>query len=359
MKLGFGLLSFLFIINSPLLAADLLPPSSSLPDILPAKSALIPTAVPQLQPTKSQPTESEHQPVAQQPAELKPLSAEVPKTEAALSTFAWKQITQPVQAQNTISEKLNSTSNTNEEISKKIDILKQSPIEKLYPAIFGFLGVLLGGLINFLLHKSQLSHHREERKHKFSFEVKQKIFEYRNKQNNDFYGPLLVLLAQSKELSSQLHDQIQKFDNIRYTYRTNITESKPKKTLHVISKGRTIPFRLIEELPYLGKYIRASLPQVAVIIEVGEQLSALIERSSGLANPKNLELSGCLGNYLAHLRALKDSYAQAKDSTSSEPTRLYTAVFPRQIYDLAKKDYDDINAQIAEWEHQSNLDTKG
>lgn len=361
MKIGFSLLSFLLIISGSLSAAELSSPGSSLSSVQVAESTNPPSTS---QPTESKPpsatpqsTESQYRSAAQTPAEPVPVPVPVPaalsRTETAPPIIGGTTVDQLIQDQDSLLARLSSLSRENEEISKKIDSLKQSMIEKLYPAIFGFLGILFGGLLNFYLHRSQLSYNREERKENFSFEVKQKIFEYRNKQNNEFYGPLLILLAQSKELSSQLHDQIQKFDGIRYAYRTNITESRPKKTLHVFTGGRAIPFRLIEELPHLGKYIKASLPQVAVIIEVGEQLSALIERSSGLANPNNLELSGCLGNYLAHLRALKDSYIQAKESTPSEPTRLYTAVFPRQIYDLAKKDYDDINTQISEWELQS------
>lgn len=357
MKTGFSLLSFLLIISGSLSAAELSPPVSSQAFVQVAESTNVPSAS---QPTESKPqlatpqsTESQHRSAAQTPAVPVLVPAALSRTETAPSINGRTTVDQLIQAQDSILAKLISLSRENEEIRKKIDSLKQSMIEKLYPAIFGFLGILFGGLLNFYLHKSQLSYNREDRKENFSFEVKQKIFEYRNKQNNEFYGPLLILLAQSKELSSQLHDQIQKFDGIRYAYRTNITDSRPKKTLHVFTGGRVIPFRLIEELPHLGKYIKASLPQVAVIIEVGEQLSALIERSSGLANPNNLELSGCLGNYLAHLRALKDSYIQAKEPTPSEPTRLYTAVFPRQIYDLAKKDYDDINTQIADWELQT------
>lgn len=359
MKFRFDLLFFVLIFNGPLLAAEAPSEGGLPPQIMPAESAVLTTGPKssESQPLspKPQSTASEDPSTAKKPAESMLVSTELTQSTAIASTFYGEATAQLIQNYDRLSEKLISLSRTNEDMSKKIDALRPSTLEKLYPAIFGFLGVLLGGLINLILHKSQISYNREERKEKFSFEVKQKIFEYRSKQNNDFYGPLLVLLAQSKELSSQLHDQIQKFDSTRYGYRTNITDTSPKKTLHVLTGRNPVPFRLIEELPYLGKHISASLPQVAVIIEVGEQLSALIERSSGLANPKNLELSGCLGNYLAHLRALKDSYEQAKDSTSTGPTRLYTAVFPRQIYDLAKKDYDEINTQIAEWERQSNV----
>ncbi|TVT87911.1 hypothetical protein [Pseudomonas sp. RGB] len=341
----------LTIMSTPLLADELSLSVNSPPGAQSAESNPLPTAI---QLTESKPLSTQFQNAESQQSSASPQPLEAP---SSTEEFEAKEIS--IQPQHILVDKLDSISRSNDEIVKRIETLKQTTLEKLYPAIFGFLGILIGGGINFFLHRSQLSHNLKERKEKFSFEVKQKIFEYRNKQNNDFYGPLLVLLAQSKELSSQLHDQLQKFDCSRYKYRTNLMEPRPKKALHIFTEGTATPFRLIEDLPYLGKHIRASLPQVLVIIEVGEQLSALIERSSGLANPKNLELSGCLGTYLAHLRALKDAYAQAKKPRQSEPTRLYTAVFPRQIYDLAKKDYDEINTQIEVWENQAKPIERG
>lgn len=246
---------------------------------------------------------------------------------------------------------LNSVLENNRSTLEKLEALKQSSFEKFIPALFGLLGILAGGLINFFLHKNQLIHSKAERDEKFSFEVRQKIFEYRSKQINEFYGPLLVLLAQSKELSTQLHDQLSVFAPTRYQYRTNILEQLPKKTLYVNNPPRPVPFRLIEELPNLGVLAGASLPQVAVIIEVGNLLSELINKTSGLANPKNLKLSSCLGTYLAHLSALKDAYAQAKSPERYSFVRRYTAVFPREIYTLAKADYDAINEEIAAWEN--------
>lgn len=246
---------------------------------------------------------------------------------------------------------LNSVLENNRSTVEKLDALKQSSFEKFIPALFGLLGILAGGLINFFLHRNQLMHGKAERTEKFSFEVRQKIFEYRSKQINEFYGPLLVLLAQSKELSTQLYDQLSVFAPKRYQYRTNILEQPPKKTLYVNNPARPIPFRLIEELPNLGVLAEASLPQVAVIIEVGNLLSELINKTSGLANPKNLKLSSCLGTYLAHLSALKDAYAQAKSPERYHFVRRYTAVFPREIYTLAKADYDAIIEEIAAWEN--------
>lgn len=241
-------------------------------------------------------------------------------------------------------------------VSSQVTSLKQTILERLYPAIFAFIGVLIGGFVSYRLHVRQLKHNELERKAKFSFDIELKIFEYRSKQNNEFYGPLLVLLTQSKELSKQLHEQLVKLCSTRYRFEDESTSAGPKSTLYVYEENDDAkPFRLIEDMPYIGANIKSALPQVKVIIEAGERMAAIIEKSSGLANPKNIELSSCLGVYLAHLAALKDAYTQAESMTDAEVVRTHTAVFPRRIQDLVKADYDEINNQMLSWESKALL----
>ena len=252
-----------------------------------------------------------------------------------------------------VSQKVDDANESLTSISSQVFALKQSFWERLYPAIFGVLGVAIAGLVNYFLQARQMTHNESERKEKFSFDARQKLFEYRNKQNNEFYGPLLVLLAQSKELSTQLHEQLSKFDPSRYKFESDSSPGVVKLTLFIHEGTDKRPLRLIEELPYLGQHIKAVLPQVFVIIAVGDRMAALIEKSSGLANPKNAELSGCLGKYLAHLTALTDAYKQAEQENPDGSTRIHTAVFPRRIQELVKADYDEINRQIEEWESEA------
>jgi hypothetical protein len=219
-------------------------------------------------------------------------------------------------------------------------------------------GVAIAAWVNYILQARQMTHNESERKEKFSFDARQKLFEYRNKQNNEFYGPLLVLLAQSKELSNQLHEQLSKFDPSRYKFEDDNSSGVVKPTLFIHESPDKRPLRLIEELPYLGRHVKALLPQVFVIIAVGDRMAALIEKSSGLANPKNSELSGCLGKYLAHLIALTDAYKQAEQGSPDGSTRIHTAVFPRNIQELVKADYDEINKQIQEWESEAKAPAK-
>lgn len=257
-----------------------------------------------------------------------------------------------------ISQKVDNANESLMSISSQVSALKQSFWERLYPALFGVVGVAIAAWVNYILQARQMTHNENERKEKFSFDARQKLFEYRNKQNNEFYGPLLVLLAQSKELSNQLHEQLSKFDPSRYKFEDDNSSGVVKPTLFIHESPDKRPLRLIEELPYLGRHVKALLPQVFVIIAVGDRMAALIEKSSGLANPKNSELSGCLGKYLAHLIALTDAYKQAEQGSPDGSTRIHTAVFPRKIQELVKADYDEINKQIQEWESEAKAPVK-
>lgn len=252
-----------------------------------------------------------------------------------------------------LSQKIDNATDDLTNISSQITALKLSFWERLYPAFIAFLGVFIAGGVSYFLQARQLVHNENERKEKFSFDIRQKLFEYRSKQNNEFYGPLLVLLTQSKELSKQLHEQLVKIDSGRYQFEDEQSLGVTKSTLFIHAGTEKRPFRLIEEMPYLGRNVRSSLPQVNVVIEVGERMATLIEKSSGLANPKNTDLSSCLGIYLAHLTALKDAYNQALQETADSSVRIHTAVFPRMIQDLVRKDYEEINRQIEAWESEA------
>ncbi|MFJ4247524.1 hypothetical protein [Pseudomonas sp. NPDC089741] len=252
-----------------------------------------------------------------------------------------------------INQKIENANEVLSSISTQVSALKQSFWERLYPALFGVLGVAIAGVVNYLLQARQITHNESERKEKFSFDARQKLFEYRNKQNNEFYGPLLVLLAQSKELSNQLHEQLTNLDPSRYKFEDDSSSGVVKPALFIYENFSKRPLRLIEELPYIGRHVKGLLPQVFVIIAVGDRMAALIEKSSGLANPKNSELSGCLGKYLAHLTALTDAYKQADQGSPDGSIRIHTAVFPRRIQELVKADYDEISKQIQEWESEA------
>jgi hypothetical protein len=69
-------------------------------------------------------------------------------------------------------------------------------------------------------------------------------------------------------------------------------------------------------------------------------------------------LNSCLGIYLAHLTALKDAYKQALQKNTKGLVRIHTAVFPRNIQDLVKADYEEINSQIEAWELEARTPTK-
>ena len=220
----------------------------------------------------------------------------------------------------------------------------------LFPGLFALLGIVIGGIISLLIQRGQRLHDTTERLKKSGFEAKLKLIEYRSKQVNEFYGPMLVLLKQSKELSMQLHNQLANDAPERYKFESDSTK-KMGTSLFIYETGQPKKaFRLISELPYLGTRHKAALPRVKVIIDTGERLAKLIEEKSGLVKPSSQDLIGCLGTYLAHLTALRDAYSLTQ-RTKGTALRTHDAVFPREIEGLTRSDYDDFIKQIEEWEN--------
>lgn len=219
----------------------------------------------------------------------------------------------------------------------------------VFPGIFALLGIVIGGVISLFIQRSQRQHDTTERLKKSGFEAKLKLIEYRSKQVNEFYGPMLVLLKQSKELSMQLHTQLSADAPDRYKFENDST-SKMGKSLFIHQPDQPEKaFRLISELPYLGKNHKTALPRVKVIIDTGERLAKIIEEKSGLVKPSSQALIGCLGIYLAHLTALRDAYSLTQ-KPKGIALRTHDAVFPREIEGLTRSDYDDFITQITEWE---------
>ncbi|EPM1620750.1 hypothetical protein QK356_18870 [Pseudomonas aeruginosa] len=338
------------------------------PHLIAEKSTILPLEVTQDHLKKpAQPERSLNEKIKSMPTLLKEEN-ETPQKKEPLSEKSNVSITsaqKPIQenlkqaasSKRILNEETKSVQVAINDLSKKIDSLKTTWFEKSTPALFGFLGIIIGGILNLFLHKSQLNHNLQERQEKSSFEVQQKIFEYRNRQINEFYAPLLVLLTQSKELSEQLCEHLIKSNANRYQFHPEDDLDKEKKSLHIInsSEQRRI-FRLIEELPYIGETHPTLLPLVNLIIETGERMAKLIEEKSGLADPRNIQLNSCLGKYLAHLSALKDAYNQAKGYHGSSNVRAHSAAFPRDIQELTRNDYNRICTEIHDWESKATTD---
>ena len=244
---------------------------------------------------------------------------------------------------------------SNKEIQKELSAIRDE-LQKLkpwytalFPGLFALLGIATGGIISFVIQRGQRLHDTTERLKKSGFEAKLKLIEYRSKQVNEFYGPMLVLLKQSKELSMQLQNQLVMDAPKRYKFESDST-SKNGTSLFIHETGQPNKvFRLISELPYLGIHHKAALPRVKVIIDTGERLAKLIEEKSGLVKPSSEDLIACLGTYLAHLTALRDAYSLTQKPKGTAP-RTHDAVFPREIEGLTRSDYDDFIKQIKDWE---------
>ena len=63
-----------------------------------------------------------------------------------------------------VSQKVDDANESLTSISSQVFALKQSFWERLYPALFGVLGVAIAGLVNYFLQARQMTHNESERK---------------------------------------------------------------------------------------------------------------------------------------------------------------------------------------------------
>ncbi|NWA32030.1 hypothetical protein HX817_10825 [Pseudomonas sp. C6002] len=232
-----------------------------------------------------------------------------------------------------------------EKLTSKLDENSIKPYIPLYAALAIS---LIGALVTIFTQSRLFSHNAESQNKKSGYDAKSKLLEYRYKQINDFYGPLLVLIKQSYNLSRQLHELLIA-DNAQIYYYFNDPQNNNKASLYTRqSDPKGAPFRLISSLPYLRKNHASCLPYVKLILDTGSRIATLIEDKSGFADPSNEPLMLCFAEYLSHRLALNDAYEQALLPEENH-ARLHNAVYPRKLEELVRGDYEKIVGEISEW----------
>lgn len=232
-----------------------------------------------------------------------------------------------------------------EKLTSKLDENSIKPYIPLYAALAIS---LIGALVTIFTQSRLFTHNAESQNKKSGYDAKSKLLEYRYKQINDFYGPLLVLIKQSYNLSRQLYELLIA-DNSQIYYYLKDPQKNNRPSLYTRqSDPNGAPFRLISSLPYLRKNHANCLPYVKLILDTGSRIAKLIEDKSGFADPSNEPLMLCFAEYLSHRLALNDAYEQTLLPEENH-ARLHNAVYPRNLEELVRGDYEKIVAEISEW----------
>lgn len=238
------------------------------------------------------------------------------------------------------------------ELSAQLRSIDQKLTDNWLKTYSPFLAAIILSVISAFLtlyvQSKQLKHNEQSQDRKSGFEAMSKMLEYRHKQANEFYGPLLVLIRQSYNLSRQLYGLLLNEAPSSFYYFTDPTRDG-RKSLYIRSKNGDRPFKLISDINLLAGQHQNCLPYVKLILDTGEKISDLIEQKSGFADPANESLMACFAEYLAHRLALADAYNQATTPGKATPARLHDAAYPWKLEQLVSSDYRTITAEITNW----------
>lgn len=226
--------------------------------------------------------------------------------------------------------------------------LQENSIKPYVPLLAALAISVIGALVTIFTQSRLFTHNAESQAKKSGYDAKSKLLEYRYKQINDFYGPLLILIKQSYNLSRQLHELLIADNPLAYYYFKDPQRNNRSSLYTRHSDPNGAPFRLISSLPHLGKNNANCLPYVKLILDTGSRMADLIEEKSGFADPSNEPLMLCFAEYLSHRLALNDAYEQALLPEETH-ARVHNAVYPWRLEELVRSDYEKIVAEISEW----------
>ncbi|WP_141099651.1 hypothetical protein [Pseudomonas sp. K2I15] len=216
------------------------------------------------------------------------------------------------------------------------------------PFLVAIILSVISAFLTLYVQSKQFKHNEQSQDRKSGFEAMSKMLEYRHKQANEFYGPLLILIRQSYNLSRQLYSLLLNESPSSFYYLTDPARDG-RESLYIRSQNGDRPFKLISDINLLAEHYQNCLPYVKLILDTGEKISDLIEQKSGFADPANEPLMACFAEYLAHRLALTDAYNQATTSGKATPARVHDAAYPWKLEQLVSSDYRTITAEITNW----------
>lgn len=220
-------------------------------------------------------------------------------------------------------------------------------LEKLWPALLGLIGVLVGGGINIWLHSKQRVATEKANRASSAFEAQAQIIEYRFRQAHEFYYPLLLSLQRSSGVRRQICDHLHAKSPARFRF---LREADGQEHLFICdpAKDETIRFRLIEAMHELAKEHPETLPMVNEIVAIGKQMSTLIHDKGGLVLSSNPALTASLGRYLAHFSILREVVCKAEDPSSLEGIS-YNVLYPNELDGQLQSDIVFLQKSIGAW----------
>jgi hypothetical protein len=175
------------------------------------------------------------------------------------------------------------------------------------------------------------------------FKHAEQMMEFKQKQIQEFYGPLYAALRQSRGLYDKLLDQVIYDEPARYRTAPNATGDDYR--LQVLdSADQWRDFRLVDQLPAMKSNQRA-MALVDAIVGLGKHMCEIIATRAGYAAENSVEL---LGLYMAH-HAILTAIRNGPETEAFEPGRHKVGAFPRGLDNVIGDKYHELSNAIAQY----------
>jgi hypothetical protein len=175
------------------------------------------------------------------------------------------------------------------------------------------------------------------------FKHAEQMMEFKQKQIQEFYGPLYAALRQSRGLYDKLLDQLVYDEPARYQRTPNATGDDYR--LQVLDKaGQWKDFRLVDQLPAIKSNQRA-MALADAIIGLGKNMCEIIATRAGYAAENSVEL---LGLYMAH-HAILTAIRNGSETEAFEPGRHKVGAYPRALDQVIGDKYHELSKALDQY----------
>lgn len=256
-------------------------------------------------------------------------------------------------------------------------------------SLFGFLGVLAGGLVTYLTqgrllenqqvladkattHATELAEAKATQElllaeNRAKIEIGNSFVQWQLEQLSELYGPLRALLQQSNVMYRHMNAVLVKTEPKKFRLRDCHGEDFDNKLFEIQLNGTWVPFRTILHIDEVyGKNYHIE-DYFDAVVAIGSRIVKVIEENAGYARPEQSDqVLSVFGRYLAHYAVLERLYSQTKEkcypsgdtATGHAQPHVPTeqtisvddsAVFPKEIQGLIDAGFKEIIRELNDW----------
>lgn len=253
-------------------------------------------------------------------------------------------------------------------LEKAVEKEKTPERTSITAAVFGLVGVIVGGFINafmqYLLMRRQTqladvkaTQERELAENRAKLEIGNSFVQWELKQLSELYGPLRALLGQSNAMYRQMNKALCASEKERFRLQAGADDFDKQEFQIRTPDGKWVRFRTVMHIGEVYGRGYGVEDYFDEVVAIGGRMVKIIEEKAGYARPEQNKLLAVFGEYLAHYAVLKrlhsDMNARVHSKRKTVPAvRMKaheSAVFPQEIQELVDAGFEAINGELMQW----------